>query len=143
MELEIIGNPASGQLQTAICVCVGCRNWHDLANLESMMLKKFKTYQHSIEFYHKCEKIKCPTHLKDQLLRAASSISLNLSEGSAKPTPKDRKKFYYISMGSLRECQTLFDLMALEDSLDLMGAQLYKLLKSINVADNKPTSHWP
>ena len=36
--------------------------------------------------------------LKDQFKRAASSIVLNLAEGSAKPTAKDRKKFYYISL---------------------------------------------
>ncbi len=69
------------------------------------MLKDFKTYQLSLQFYQACLGIKLPRHLKDQLLRASSSIPLNLAEGSAKPTKRDQMKFYFISFGSLRECQ--------------------------------------
>ena len=56
-----------------------------------MSLKNFKTYQLSLEFYWLCENHKCARHLRDQLLRAAASITLNLAEGSAKPTARDRK----------------------------------------------------
>jgi hypothetical protein len=41
------------------------------------MLKNFKTYQLSIQFYQACEKLKLPRHLKDQLVRASSSVALN------------------------------------------------------------------
>lgn len=70
------------------------------------MLKHFRTYQLSLQFYQACAQLRIPRHLKDQLLRAASSISLNLAEGSAKPTKKDQMKFFFISFGSLRECTT-------------------------------------
>lgn len=96
------------------------------------MLKKFFTYQLSVKFYRQCEKMILPRHLKDQLLRASSSIVLNLAEGSGKTTPKDKKKFYNISLGSLRECQAILELSgnATQEMVklaDFMGACLYKL----------------
>ncbi len=74
---------------------------------------------------------KLPFNLKDQLERAASSIVLNLAEGSARTSVKERKRFYVIEFASLREVQALIDM---EDSLallnkvaDQLGASLYKL----------------
>ena len=65
--------------------------------------------------------------------RVASSIVLNLAEGSAKPTAKDRKKFYYISLGSLREVQAILDIInhtELTKQADKLGAYLYKLCQN-------------
>ena len=63
-----------------------------------MTMQKFKTYKLALKFYHDSQKLSLCSPLKDQFKRAASSIVLNLAEGSAKPTAKDRKKFYYISL---------------------------------------------
>ena len=101
------------------------------------MLKNFRAYQDSIRFYRLCEEVRCPRHLREQLSRASSSIPLNLSEGSARPTRRDRKRFYSIAMGSLRECQTILELAQLpaEDEVrrlaDSLGAQMYRLLKAL------------
>ena len=59
---------------------------------------------------------------------------LNLAEGRGKPTRKDQKRFFSISMGSLRECQALLILEELQDTeqwkkLDILGAHLYRLLQ--------------
>ncbi len=102
---------------------------------ENAMLKSFRTYQLSIQFYQACLGLKLPTHLRDQLLRASSSITLNLAEGSAKPTKKDQMKFFFISFGSLRECQCIFSLSGqissdLLDMADRLGASLFKLTRS-------------
>lgn len=99
------------------------------------MLKHFRTYQLSLQFYRSCEQLRLPRHLKDQLLRAASSISLNLAEGSAKPTKKDQMKFFFISFGSLRECQAILSLSGqtsptLLDQVDHLGASLWRLTRS-------------
>jgi four helix bundle protein len=99
------------------------------------MLKDFRTYQLAIQFHRECQKLKLPFYLKDQMLRASSSVALNLAEGSAKPTKKDQMKFYYIAMGSLRECQAILDITApmtslLTERADHLGASLYRLTRS-------------
>ena len=95
------------------------------------MLKNFRTYQQSLSFYRYCEQTRLPWFLKNQLLRASSSISLNLAEGSAKPVGKDRLRFYRIALGSLRECQAICDLNPQLGGLrlvaDLLGGSLYRL----------------
>ena len=71
--------------------------------------------------------------LRDQFERASLSIVLNLAEGSGKPTTKDRRKFYAIAMGSLRETQALLKILSWQAELkasDQLGAYLYKLIKN-------------
>lgn len=99
------------------------------------MLKQFRTYQLSIQFYKSCVDLKLQKHLRDQLLRAAASITLNLAEGSAKPTKRDQMKFYFIAFGSLRECQGILSLSGqvcpeLLDRADHIGACLYRLTRN-------------
>ena len=94
------------------------------------MLSNFRSYQLSLELYRSCKGIQLPYHLKDQLLRAASSICLNLAEGSAKPTEKDRKKFYRIALGSCREVQAVIELenlTTLNALADRVGGHIYRL----------------
>ncbi len=69
------------------------------------------------------------------MVRAASSITLNLAEGSAKPTRRDQMKYYFIAFGSLRECQAILSLHGqasdeLVDLADHIGASLYRLIRS-------------
>ena len=97
------------------------------------MLNNFRTYQLAVEFYRRCQEVKAPGFLKNQLLRASGSIALNLSEGTAKPTPKERQRFYGMAFASLRECQTALELNgtqvpSLLDLADHLGASLYRLI---------------
>lgn len=46
----------------------------------------------------------------DQLNRAATSITLNLAEGSGRWHAKDKANFYYIARGSAFECVPLVEL---------------------------------
>lgn len=98
-------------------------------------MQSFRTLDLAIEFYGEVKKAKVTGHLRDQLLRACSSISLNLSEGNAKRSTKDKKRFYQTAYASQQECKTIFKLAKLEDDqlvdmADKLGAWLYKLLKS-------------
>ena len=107
-----------------------------------MNLKNFKTFQLANDFYQNCSKIKLPLHLKDQLNRASSSIALNLAEGSGKSSPKDRKRFYSIALGSLRESKAILILAninnpQLENLSDQLGACLYTLI------NKSPSSNAP
>ena len=93
-------------------------------------MKNFTIYQLAVEFYHQTENIKLKSPLKNQFARALLSISLNLTEGSAKPTAKDRRRFYRISLGSLREVQAILQIVGhfeLQQQADVLGAHIYKL----------------
>jgi len=95
-------------------------------------MKTFRTYQLALEFYRSGQGLKLTGTRRDQYQRALLSIPLNLSEGSAKPTSKDRRKFYYIALGSLREIQTLLDLFGTKELIaqaDCLAAHLYRLCK--------------
>lgn len=94
----------------------------------------FRTYQMAVQFHGRCTRLACPAYLRDQLARASSSIALNLSEGSAKPRGADRKRFYTIAFGSLRECQTILELMPRRSAetirfADQLAASVYRLLQ--------------
>ncbi len=97
-------------------------------------MKTFRTLDLAVEFYEKTEALEIKGHLRDQLIRAAASIPLNLSEGNAKPSTKEKKRFYQTAYASIQECKTIFKLLKLEneivDSADKLGAYTFKLLKS-------------
>jgi four helix bundle protein len=103
-------------------------------------MKTFNTLELAIEFYELTSQLEAAGPLKDQLNRASSSISLNLSEGNAKGTAKDKRRYFQTAYGSLRECQTIFRLLKVEDlnllkKADQLGASLYRLVNS-NIKDS-------
>jgi four helix bundle protein len=109
----------------------------------------FPVYQKSLflikEINSICEKVKEKDlyFLKDQIKRAASSIILNLAEGSGKWTKRDKANFYRISRGSAFECIAALDLFLvyqlideqfaeeIKDKLREIGADLQALVISI------------
>ena len=100
-------------------------------------MKPIFTLDLAIEFYQISKDLRLPSHLKDQYLRACSSVAMNLSEGSAKPTIADRRRFYFIALGSFRECQTILRLHGgnhplLAKKADFLGACLYKLCRAMS-----------
>jgi four helix bundle protein len=93
-------------------------------------LHNFRSYQLAVEFYRECRKVKLRPSLQDQLHRASESIVLNLAEGSAKPTAKDRARLYAIALGSFRESQAILSLADQAELLtrfDGLGGCLYRL----------------
>ena len=59
---------------------------------------------------------------------------MNLAEGNAKSSPKDKRRFFEIALGSLRECQIILQLERVTDSelldvADHLGGCLYKLTR--------------
>ena len=98
------------------------------------MLINFRTYQHAVTFYRATRQLKLAAHLRDQLERAAASVVLNLAEGSERSTRADKRKFYVIALGSLRECQAAIDLAdesadSARQLADSVGASLWKLIQ--------------
>ncbi len=143
------GNPAVRDPLSAS----GIRHQEPVVSL--IFPKKLKTYQIAKEFYRESKKLWLKEPLKNQFQRATLSVLLNLAEGSAKttagslfqlenikvypvsqlnqPTAKDRKRFYAISLDSLRETQAILDLIdhkELIEEADVLGGFLYQLWKN-------------
>lgn len=99
------------------------------------MRKQFRTYQLALEFYRLISALRIHGHLRDQLQRAASSIALNLSEGTGRRTKPDQIRFFHIAFGSLRECQAILDLTEPQNPIavvyaDKLAAHIYRLIHS-------------
>ncbi len=96
-------------------------------------MKNFRTYQLARSLYQECRSVKLTGCHKDQFDRAILSIILNLAEGSGKLTRKDRRRFYSMALGSLREVQALMDIHnynQLFKSADRVGAHIYCLVQN-------------
>jgi four helix bundle protein len=97
-------------------------------------MTQFRTYQLAKELFLKSKAVKLQNPYRDQFKRAMLSIPLNLAEGSAKDSNADRRRFYEIALGSLREVQAIIDLMDIESlkkDADILGANLYRLCLSL------------
>lgn len=99
------------------------------------MMKTFRTLELAIEFYDISEKSEVKGNLREQLLRASSSISLNLAEGNGKRTVPEKKRYYQMAYASVQECKTIFKLAKVKnekllDTVDKLGAWIFNLLKS-------------
>ena len=109
------------------------------------MLEKFEAYQIAKHYYWTCKALKLPKFLQDQVIRASSSIALNLAEGSGKRTPVDQRRFYTIAFGSLRECQAILELERIEnEELKKMGNQLGAILYTLSrkkIPKTEPNPH--
>ena len=98
-------------------------------------MKNFRSYELALGLYRECQKIKVrKAEIRDQFERASLSIVLNLAEGSGKLTAKDRRRFYSIAMGSLRETQALLMIIQEEKTAELadkLGASLFRLIQNL------------
>jgi four helix bundle protein len=54
---------------------------------------------------------------RDQWLRAAQSIPLNIAEGNGKQSLKDKNRFFEIARGSALECAAIHDVLRVCDAI--------------------------
>jgi four helix bundle protein len=88
-------------------------------------------FQLALELYQNCEQLKAKAAIRDQLSRASLSIVLNSAEGSAKSTAPERRRFYAIALGSLRETEALLHILRAQPQLALvnrLGGCVYRLV---------------
>lgn len=98
-------------------------------------MTNFRTLDLAIAFYQQVTQLKLSHHLKDQLLRSASSIALNLAEGRGKNSRRDQLRYFQIALGSCRESQVALSLVVNVDSniislADRLGGNIYLLIKN-------------
>ena len=84
-------------------------------------------------------------HARDQWLRAAQSIPLNIAEGNGKHSLKDRCRFFDIARGSALECAAIHDILtvcqAIEPEDNLTGkSQLRRIVAMLTKLVARNTS---
>ena len=67
-------------------------------------------------------------HARDQWLRAAQSIPLNIAEGNGKRSLKDRARFLDIARGSALECAAVQDVLAATSGIDPDHHRVFKMI---------------
>ena len=84
-----------------------------------------------------------PTYVTNQLGRSSLSIVLNIAEGSAKLTKRDRKSFFAIARGSTFECAAIISFLNVEKEivkelnddvegrLEEISKMLYAMIKNL------------
>jgi four helix bundle protein len=67
-----------------------------------------------------------PSYMKNQLGRASLSIMLNIAEGTAKSSAKDRKNFYTTARASAFETTSLIKFLVSENEIkNELGEEIY------------------
>ena len=96
---------------------------------------EFRVLKAAIRFYHLVRALRLPSRrLKDQLVRAAESIALQLSEGDRRESQQDRLCFFNRALTSVKEAQTVLIMVQLHDPevtdlADYLGAAVYRLTR--------------
>ena len=85
-----------------------------------------------------------PSYMKNQLGRAWLSIMLNIAEGTAKSSSKDKRNFFTTARGSTFECASLIKFLASENeipeelatssysSFEEISKMLFAMIKNLN-----------
>ncbi len=86
-----------------------------------------------------------PSYIKNQLGRASLSIVLNIAEGSAKVTNRDRRNFFVIARGSTFECAAVIEILhaeaeissefksQLDTGFEEISKMLYAMIKKLEM----------
>ena len=72
--------------------------------------EKLEVYQAALSVARWAMKASCGSSLKDQLVRAAQSVVLNVAEGAALPGGDAQKRHFKIALGSAAEVAAAMDM---------------------------------
>ena len=93
-----------------------------------------KAYENNQKIYRLLKENKTiAVYAKNQLGRASLSIVLNIAEGSAKFSNRDRRNFYVTARGSVFECSSLINFVCDEREIAKKTRdELYSTLEEIS-----------
>jgi four helix bundle protein len=85
--------------------------------------ERLDVYRLAIEYvassYRTAKSLNGPElHARDQWLRAAQSIPLNIAEGNGKQSLKDKSRLFEIARGSALECAAIHDVLNSFEAID-------------------------
>lgn len=111
-----------------------------------LMFEGLEVYKKAVRFtvavFDSCRNIR-HKEIKDQLIRAALSIPLNVAEGQGRVHAKEKRNFYNIAKGSLYECVPIVEIChklncisdqqftVLYEAMNEIGKMLAGLIKSV------------
>ncbi len=75
---------------------------------------------------------------RDQLLRAAESVVLNIAEGAGRLARDDKRRFYEIALGSLLECAAVLDCLRNRSAI---APQSYQDIRALAIRLYQLLSH--
>jgi len=90
-------------------------------------------YQVSLDFARWAASISFPqgrSHLRDQLVRAADSVVLNIAEGTGRGRGRARQNHYRMARGSLCECAAVLDLLG-ESERKVQASKVDAMLRGL------------
>jgi four helix bundle protein len=96
------------------------------------MKTKFKCHEKAVVIYRECKTLPLHHTIKNQLLRASSSIALNLNEGNSRFTKKDKCRFFNYAYSSAKEVKSiceLEDLHSLAEKVDEVAKMIFVLIR--------------
>ncbi len=111
--------------------------------------EQFPVYQLSESFFEDTQYLQANNGisivLKAQLLRASSSIVLNITEDAGKHSRKEKRKIYTIARGSTQECAAILRLLKLQgviepEEYNLRYSQLTWISKMLSALISKSGS---
>ena len=110
-----------------------------------MTTSDFRSYELAKQHYKLCKNLRVPKFLHEQLMKASSSVALNLAEGSGKKTEKDQKNFFSIALGSLYECRAILEIESYENTEVMqinrqLGGMIYVLSRGQRLTLNREPS---
>jgi four helix bundle protein len=99
------------------------------------MAYEFRALKAALRFYDLVCELRLPRRkLKDQLVRAAESVALQLAEGDRRASQQDRLCFFNRAFTSVKEAQMALVMGRVKDPVildlaDYLGASVYKLMR--------------
>ena len=115
--------------------------------------QRLAVYRLSIDFvawsHQLLQGVDSPGSTRTQLERASTSIPLNIAEGNVKSSPRDRRRYWEIALGSAVECAAILDVLvarqlqdatdvaAGRESLERIVSMLVRLVQSIDEEGRK------